>query len=180
MITRTHTNIVLTGFMGVGKDTVGKVVAQNIGYRFISTDELIIKRTGMSLSQFIDSKGEKGLHELENQILQEILQDKRGRIVISTGGEIVASKENCDLLSKIGIVVYIYTKPKDILDRMIKTPNKRPQFKNLKGEALKAEVHSLMESREKIYESIKDISIDAYEKSPLQTAEEVIEAWNSI
>jgi predicted kinase len=58
LINRTNTNIVLTGFMGVGKDTVGKVVAQNIGYRFISTDEIVVKRIGMSLSQFIDSKGE--------------------------------------------------------------------------------------------------------------------------
>ncbi len=166
--------------MGVGKDTVGKIVAQRIGYRFISTDELIEQRSGMSLGKLIETKGDDALHELESQILGEIIEDKKGRMVISTGGEIVACKENCDLLKKVGIVIYIYTKPKDILDRMIKTPYKRPKFKDLKGEDLKSEVDKLMKSREKMYESIKDISIDAFEKSPLQTAEEVIEAWNSI
>lgn len=180
LITRANTNIVLTGFMGVGKDTVGKIVAQRIGYRFISTDELIEQRSGMDLLQIMSNKGELYLHDLEHQILEEIIKDKKGKMVISTGGEIVASKENCDLLKKAGIIIYIYTKPRDILDRMIKTPNKRPQFKDLKDEDLKLEVDKLMKSRQKMYESIKDISIDAFEKSPLQTAEEVIEAWSSI
>ncbi|MEI6093826.1 MAG: shikimate kinase [bacterium] len=167
MITRTHTNIVLTGFMGVGKDTVGKIVAQRIGYRFISTDDLIEQKAGMPLSQIVISKGEIYLHDLERETLNEIIKDKKGRMVISTGGEIVACKENCELLKKAGIIIYIYTKPKDILDRMIKTPNKRPQFKDLKDEELKTEVDKLMKSRQKMYESIKDISIDAFEKSPL-------------
>lgn len=180
LITRANTNIVLTGFMGVGKDTVGKIVAQRIGYRFISTDELIEQKSGMDLLQIMSNKGELYLHDLEHKILEEIIKDKKGKMVISTGGEIVSSKENCDLLKKAGIIIYIYTKPRDILDRMIKTPNKRPQFKDLNDEDLKLEVDKLMKSRQKMYESIKDISIDAFEKSPLQTAEEVIEAWNSI
>ncbi|MCX6112442.1 MAG: shikimate kinase [Proteobacteria bacterium] len=180
MISRANTNIVLTGFMGVGKDTVGKIVAQRIGYRFISTDELIEKKSGMPLSKIISEKGEDYLHEIESKVLEGLIHDKKGRMVISTGGEIVACKENCELLKKTGVIIYIYTKPRDILDRMIKTPNKRPQFKDLKDDDLKSEVNSLMKSREKMYESIKDISIDAFEKSPLQTAEEVIEAWSSI
>ena len=166
--------------MGVGKDTVGKIVAQRIGYRFISTDELIEQRSGMPLSKIISEKGEDYMHDIEKQVLEELIADKKGKMVISTGGEIVANKENCELLKKTGVIIYIYTKAKDILDRMIKTPNKRPQFKDLKDDDLKSEVDNLMKSRKKMYESIKDISIDAYEKSPLQTAEEVIEAWNSI
>ena len=69
LISRANTNIVLTGFMGVGKDTVGKIVAQRIGYRFISTDELIEQRSGMPLSKIISEKGEDYMHDIEKQVL---------------------------------------------------------------------------------------------------------------
>jgi shikimate kinase len=170
-------NIVLVGFMGVGKDTVGKVIAQKIGFKFISTDELIVKKAGLSLSQIIDNKEESFLHDLEKEVLEELIADKKARMVISTGGEIVSEEQNFDLIKQSGLVVYLSTKSDEIFRRMLATPNKRPQFKLLDPEKISLEINKLMLIRRKTYESIADIKVDAYEKSPLETAEEVIEAW---
>ena len=101
------TNIILVGFMGVGKDTVGKVISQRIGFKFASTDELIVKKAGITLSQLIDNKGESSLHQLEREILSELIADKRAHMVVSTGGEIVSEKENCNLIKTAGLVVYL-------------------------------------------------------------------------
>lgn len=173
-------NIVLTGFMGVGKDTVGKVVAQTLGFKFISTDELIIQKEKRSLSDIINTKGEEHLHSVEQEILEELLKDKKGRMVISTGGEIVAHEPNRPLIKRLGLVVYLYTSPAEIFNRMIKTPNKRPQFKELKGTDLEKAVNNLMKVRESLYRSIKDVGIDTQGKSPLETAEDIIDTWISV
>jgi len=173
-------NIVLTGFMGVGKDTVGKVVAQTLGFKFIATDELITQREKKSLSEIINTKGEEYLHSVEQEILEELSKDKKGRMVISTGGEIVAHEPSCELIKKLGLVVYLHTSPNEIFNRMIKTPNKRHQFKDLKGAELEKEVNHLMEIRENLYECIKDVAVDTQGKSPLETAEDIVDTWLSL
>lgn len=179
-MTRSKKNIVLTGFMGVGKDTVGKVVAQTLGFKFIATDELIIQKEKRSLSDIINTSGEDHLHSVEQSILEELSKDAKGKMVISTGGEIVAHEPSRELIKKLGFVVYLHTSPKEIFDRMIKTPNKRPQFKELKGTELEKEVNHLMKVRESLYKSIKDAEIDTQGKSPLETAEDIVDTWLSL
>jgi shikimate kinase len=173
-------NIVLVGFMGVGKDTVGKVIAQKIGFKFLSTDELIVKKAALSLSQIIDNKGESYLHELEKEVLEGIITDKKARMVVSTGGEIVSEEKNCELIKNAGLVVYLSTKSDEIFRRMLATPNKRPQFKLLDPDEISLEINKLMLLRKKAYESIADVTVNAYDKSPLETAEEVIDAWEGL
>lgn len=173
-------NIVLVGFMGVGKDTVGKVIAQRIGFKFLSTDDLIVKKSNLSLSQLIDNKGESYLHDLEKNVLEDIIVDRKARMVISTGGEIVSQEKNCELIKNAGLVVYLSTKSDEIFRRMLATPNKRPQFKSLEPDEISLEINKLMLLREKAYESIADVVVNAYDKSPLETAEEVIEAWQGL
>ncbi|MFH1223754.1 MAG: shikimate kinase [Pseudomonadota bacterium] len=177
---KTGKNIVLTGFMGVGKDTVGKVAAQTLGFKFISTDEILLQQERKPLFEIINNVGEDEFHKMEENVLTTLLNDKKGRMVISTGGEIVARPECLPIIKKLGLVVYLYTSPKEIFDRMIKTPYKRPRFKELKGEELEKEVNALMKIREKLYQSIKDIEINTQGRSPLETAEEIIDAWTSM
>ena len=179
-MSKSRKNIVLTGFMGVGKDTVGKVVAQTLGFKFIATDELIMQRERKSLSDVINTKGDDYLHSVEQNILEELSKDKKGRMVISTGGEIVAHEPSRELIKKLGLVVYLHTSPKEIFDRMIKTPNKRHQFKELKGAELEKEVNHLMKIRECLYKSIEDVEVDTQGKSPLETAEDIVDTWMSL
>ncbi|MDX1414308.1 MAG: shikimate kinase, partial [Candidatus Promineifilaceae bacterium] len=76
-------NIILTGFMGTGKTTVGRLLAQQLGYDFVDTDELIEARVGCSIASIFDAKGESFFRELEAQISAELAQLLR--VVIATG-----------------------------------------------------------------------------------------------
>ncbi len=88
--------IVLTGFMGVGKSSVGKVLARKLGYHFADTDQMIEDVEGQSINEIFDLKGEEYFRRQESQVLRELLQ--RENIVISCGGGITARKINQDII----------------------------------------------------------------------------------
>ena len=89
--------VILIGFMGVGKTSVGKRLAKKLNFDFIDTDyeiELVEKK---SISKIFEQDGEKYFRKLENNLLKDLV--KNDNIVISTGGGIITTKENFDILS---------------------------------------------------------------------------------
>ena len=100
-------NIFIIGPMGSGKTTVGKKLAELLGREFFDTDRVIEKRTGVDLGWIFDIEGEESFNKRETTVLEEIttLPD----IVLSTGGNVVLSKRNRELLSARGFVVYLST-----------------------------------------------------------------------
>ena len=124
-------NIVLTGFMGTGKTTVGKKLASVLQFEFIDTDELIQQKTGISISEIFKNHGEKYFRNLEKEILLSL---KCKNTVISTGGGIVKTSANRKKLFKLGFVVNLKTDFEKIYKRVEGT-HIRPLFKN-KNKAL--------------------------------------------
>lgn len=99
--------VYLTGFMASGKTTIGKALAEAIGYDFVDMDSLIEKREGRSISQIFESDGESRFREVESAILQEL--SGRTGCVISTGGGIVESDENISIMKQSGITVWLHS-----------------------------------------------------------------------
>lgn len=100
-------NIFLIGPMGAGKSTIGRQLAQMLGMEFIDSDAVIEERAGADIDWIFDLEGEAGFRKREERIINELTQNQG--IVLSTGGGSVLSKENRNVLSARGIVIYLET-----------------------------------------------------------------------
>ncbi len=110
------TKIILTGFMGTGKTTVGRLLADNLNYRFIDTDELIESRNNRSISDIFQELGEDAFREMERAIVQEVAE--QDGVVISTGGRLMLDPENVSALSRNSRVLCLVATPDEILTRV--------------------------------------------------------------
>ena len=160
-------NIILIGPMGSGKTSTGRMLAKEMGYAFADTDEEVTKRTGVSIAYIFDVEGEEGFRKRECLALKECLNDNK--TVVSTGGGIVLSKENRDLLQDRGTVVYLQTSIRTQVKRTAST-NNRPLLQNKDPEET---LEKLMLTRAPLYEEIADITIMTDNKSLQEMSKEI-------
>jgi shikimate kinase len=165
-------NIILIGPMGSGKTSTGRMLAKEMGYVFADTDEEVTKRTGVSIAYIFDVEGEEGFRKRECLALKECLNDNN--TVLSTGGGIVLSKENRDLLQDRGTVVYLQTSIRSQVKRTTST-NNRPLLQNKDPEET---LEKLMLTRAPLYEEIADITIMTDNKSLQEMSKEIQRAIN--
>ena len=160
-------NILLTGFMGAGKTTVGKKLAKRLGYFFIDTDREIEKEQGCSITEIFKYGGEECFRDLETDILQK-LQTKQN-LVIATGGGMVLRNENRSLMQSLGTRVYLKVELQELM-RRLKKDKKRPLLQKLKPEE---HILEMLQQRKSIYEEAECI-IDTTDLSPHQMITEII------
>ena len=165
-------NIILIGPMGSGKTSTGRMLAKEMGYAFADTDEEVTKRTGVSIAYIFDVEGEEGFRKRECLALKECLNDNN--TILSTGGGIVLSKENRDLLQDRGKVVYLQTSIRFQVKRTVST-NNRPLLQNKDPEET---LEKLMLTRAPLYEEIADITIMTDNKSLQEMSKEIQRAIN--
>jgi len=164
-------NIVLIGFMGSGKSTVGKVLSKRLGYSYTDTDTLIEKRTGKTIPEIFEADGEDKFRRIESAILDEVLAQNRA--VVSCGGGIVKSERNRSMLKERSVVVYLKTGPEEIFNRVGKSGHKRPL---LNVDNPEAEINRLLKEREPLYEEVADVIVDTTGKSLEEVADLILEA----
>jgi len=162
-------NIVLTGPMGSGKTSVGRLLAQGLNCEFIDLDALIVDRAGKSINAIFADDGEPAFRGLEQQQLADLVG--RERIVLSTGGGAVIDPENRRLMRLIGPVVNL-TASLDVLAARLAACNDRPLLQGEEAERL-AKLERLLEEREQYYAD-SDIRIDTAGKSVEDVAAEVL------
>lgn len=150
-------NIILIGFMGTGKTSLGKAAAEKLKIPFMDTDDLIVEREGMTINEIFAGKGEEYFRSLETQLITE-LQDMEGGHVIAVGGGLPLREENRPLLKKLGRVIYIRTSPR-ILASRLETDTKRPVLKQGEGTILE-KVERILSEREPKYKDAADIVIE--------------------
>ena len=143
-------NIVLIGLMGAGKSTIGKNLANRIGWTFVDTDQLVEKRCGTTISVIFEVEGEEGFRNREKKIIEEVMRKKKQ--VIATGGGAPTQLENRNFLSK-GFVVYLFSEPLSIWKRL-RTDDSRPILRNSKN--LKKTIQNLHRDRDPIYRQLAD------------------------
>lgn len=120
---RSISNLALTGFMGVGKSTLGRYLANTLGYQFIDTDELIETRAGRPISEIFATDGEEFFRQLEHDLVKEMRSWTR--TVISTGGGLITKNDNLDVLKSYSFVVCLWASPTTIYHR-VKRQQHRP------------------------------------------------------
>lgn len=142
-----RSNIIITGFMGTGKTTVGRLLATQLGFDFVDMDELIVARSGRTVEAIFREKGEKAFRGMEKAIALE-LSEKEG-LVISTGGGTMLDPTNVDALGKKGKVFCLVATPEEIMKRLEGDPEiGRPL---LNGPDPLARIVEIMREREKVY-----------------------------
>jgi shikimate kinase len=109
-------NIILTGFMGVGKTSVGTRIAKDLGYSFVDTDNLIEADQKVTITEIFSNFGEQFFRDVEARIIADVLQNE-GQVV-STGGGAVIRDENRDAFRKNGITICLTARPEVIYDRI--------------------------------------------------------------
>jgi shikimate kinase len=116
-ISNKKTKIILTGFMGTGKTTVGKLLADRLNYRFIDTDALIESRYDRSIAEIFKELGEEAFREMERDLVKEVAE--LDSIVISTGGRLMLDPENVEILGRNCRVFCLVATPDEILTRLM-------------------------------------------------------------
>lgn len=149
-------NIVLIGFMGSGKSTVGRDLARRLRFQFLDTDRVIEDRTGVRIKQMFERHGEAYFRDRETAALQTLLMGTH-RHVIATGGGIVTQPRNLPLLRKLGWVVLLKADPDEIC-RRVGHGKTRPL---LDVEDPRAKVEQLLAERGPIYEEAAQFVVDS-------------------
>lgn len=159
-------NIILTGFMGCGKSSVGFKLSYYLRRTLLDTDKWIEKKQGMSISEIFDRCGESAFRQMETDCLKELLQTEDHQI-IATGGGLPIREENHKLLKQLGCVYYLKVTPEVVYERL-KGDTTRPL---LQGDNPMEKIESLLKVREPVYEQCADYVIEVSGK----TFEEILE-----
>jgi len=148
-------SIILVGFMGVGKTSLGKKLANKLNYTFLDTDQFIEKKENLSVSEIFEKKGEEYFRQLENELVSNLPCEKH---VIATGGGLPCRKENIYNLNKCGITIYLHRPVKELAARLSQAKNKRPLIAALTDEELLEFIDSKLEEREPFYNQCQIIA----------------------
>lgn len=163
-------NIILIGFMGCGKSSVGFLLSDFLKRTVIDTDKRIESKQERSVSQIFEEMGEAAFREMETECIRALLETEDNRI-IATGGGLPMKEENRELLHKLGRVYYLRVTPKAVYERL-KDNDTRPL---LRGENPMEKIRELLDKREAVYEACADVVLEASEKSVDEIAKEIVE-----
>ena len=161
-------NLILIGFMGTGKTSLGKLLANRLGRGFVDLDQKIERDAGMTIPKIFELHGEKYFRELEKKAVREV--SERKNLVIATGGGTVKDAENVRLLKNSGVIICLTTEPEEIF-RRTERRGERPLLDG-GGEERIETIKKLLAERE-IFYSQADYTIDTTDWSPLQIMNDI-------
>jgi shikimate kinase len=159
-------NIALIGFMGVGKTSVGKLVAESLHFEFVDTDELIQSSTGRTIADIFAREGEASFRELERRTVEQL--SHRSKTVISTGGGLPAFGDNLDKLKTFALTVCLWASPEKIWER-VRHQSHRPLLHDPDPQK---KIRDLLAAREPFYKRA-DVLVNTGLRSPREVAQQV-------
>jgi shikimate kinase len=160
-------HILLIGFMGSGKSSVGRLVAEALSAPFVDLDERVASSAGRTIPQMFAADGEPGFRAAESAALEALAE--AGPSVVACGGGVVLDDANRSMLKRLGTVVYLQVSAEEALARIGDTSG-RPLLKG-GGVAMAA---ALLRSREALYETTADVTVPTVGKTPREVAEAVV------
>lgn len=165
-------NIILVGFMGTGKTTVGKILAQQLNKKFVDMDAVLEERAGKAISLIFSEDGEPCFRNMERSLVQELAGMKNQ--VIAAGGGIVINPDNITDFNRTGRLICLLASENEIM-RRVAVSDDRPLLE--KGDKLQ-NIRNLMEKRRSLYESIPD-RVNTTGLAPREVAEVIMLMLNA-
>ena len=164
-------NIILIGFMGCGKTSVGKRLAESENMEFLDTDEWIEREQQTTISEIFETKGEAAFRNMETECLRQILEYTGKPFVLSVGGGLPIREENRKLLLQIGHVVYLKASP-EVIYKRLHNDKTRPL---LQGMNPRGRIMDLMNARKNYYEDAAEYIIHVDDREFSDIIEEIKE-----
>lgn len=164
----TMNNIYLIGFMGTGKTTVAKALAQKLNMDLMEMDDAIEAREGMDIPRIFQQRGEAWFRKVETDVLQEAAV--RGNTVVSCGGGVPLKPENVAVMQKSGTVIMLSASPGEVYERVKESD--RPL---LKGNMNTDYIAGLMEKREGCYKAAADKEVETGRREISEIIQEIVQ-----
>lgn len=161
-------NVILTGFMGTGKTSLGKMLAARLGRPFVDIDKKIEDEAHLSIPKIFERFGEAHFRALEREAVKDLCE-RRG-LVIATGGGTVKDEENLRLLKSSGVMICLTTDPEEIFRRTMRR-GERPVLDGGGNERLDT-IKRLLAERKQFYDCA-DYHVDTTDWSPLQIIDDI-------
>jgi shikimate kinase len=162
-------NVFLVGMMGAGKTTIGRALARKLDRKFFDTDQEIVRRTGVPIPVIFDIEGEHGFRARESAILAELSQCDSA--VIATGGGIVLSSANREILQAAGTVIYLRASVEDLWRRTSRDRN-RPLLQTVDPQQTLRNLHT---QRDPLYNEVADITVNTSNQSVLRLVNDLLQ-----
>lgn len=162
-------NIMLIGFMGVGKSTISARLKELLSVEAVEMDALIAEKAGMTIAEIFEKYGEEYFRDMETQVIREL--GKQTNLLVSCGGGAVLRAENVRLMREGGKIVLLTASPETIYER-VKDSKERPI---LNEDMSVAYIEKLMERRREKYEAAADLAVSTDGKTVDELCMEVIE-----
>jgi len=160
-------NLALVGFMGAGKTSAGRLVAEQLHFEFVDTDELIQNKTGRTIAEIFSKHGEPAFRALERDVVNELAA--RTKTVISTGGGLPANPDNLASLKTHALVVCLWASPERIWER-VRNQSHRPLLHDPDPQQ---KIKELLRIREPFYKQA-DVLINTDLRSAREVAQQII------
>lgn len=160
-------NVFLVGPMGVGKTTIGRVLADLLGLEFFDSDREIEKSTGADIPWIFDVEGESGFRLRETRMIEQL--SEKTNIVLATGGGAIGSAENREWLKTRGVVVYLRAPISQQVERTSRDKT-RPLLQTANPEQ---KIRELMQVRDPLYREVADIMVDTNHRNPKTVSQEI-------
>ncbi len=161
-------SIFLIGMMGVGKSTIGRMLADTLGRRFYDCDRELEARSGVTISTIFEVEGEQAFRRRESVLLDELSAEPG--VVLATGGGVVLSPENSALLRRRGLVIYLQSTLDEIARRTARDRT-RPL---LQGADPRARIAELLKQREPLYSGAAHLTFESAASNPRRLVERIL------
>lgn len=164
--------VILIGYMGAGKTTVGRQLAEQEELRFCDTDAMIEQQEERTISEIFAADGEAVFRDMETALIKKLIEEKLSDTVLSVGGGLPVREENRELLRRLGTVVYLMASKETIVKRVADSDN-RPL---LKGDNLAEKVERMLSERDPLYRQAAELLIDTDGRTVQMLVKEIVQA----
>ena len=167
---RKYQRVVLIGFRAVGKTTVGKLLARQLDWEYLSTDHLIEKQQKISIKEIVKKSGWSNFRRLEHSIIKSI--SSRMEAVVDCGGGVIENAENMELLKTGSLIVWIDADTSSIIKRIKTSAESRPSLSNPE---IERDVMENYRKRKPIYQSHAQLTVNSDNLKPTDICKEILE-----
>lgn len=174
-------SIFLIGYRGSGKTSVGRILAERLGWQFIDSDRLAAKRAGRSISEIFGAEGERAFRDLEERVIGDLAERivAGERMVVAAGGGAVLRPRNVERMRSEGRVVWLRASPEILKTRLSKDERSAQDRPPLLGRSALDEVQDVLRAREPVYRHAAHVEVSAEESDPEVVARSVLEVLHA-
>jgi shikimate kinase len=173
---RHGSGLVLVGYRGTGKSTIGQILANRLNRRFVDADPEIEARAGRSISQIFAELGEPAFRDWEEATLRHLAESHPGAI-LATGGGAVVRPANRRILADHGLVVWLKAEPGELARRLEADHRAGAVRPSLTGAGTLNEIAQVMEARIAFYAEVADVAIETMGHDPEAIVEQIVALW---